>query len=254
MARRGAKPFRERQNGIDRAIEIMDALLRLRQPTRTADLARQIGAPRSTVYTIINQLIEAGILECVNDDGQIYFGQSIHLFGQAYAEANPLHRRCRTMLERLAVQANATAQLCALRGNKYVVVDSADGTGVFRITTEIGVEVPIPWTASGRLLLDHLPPDEIKAFVPGEDFFLPDGSALDADKFVADVEQARIDGSCVTTGLSDRFTCCLAAPIRNKDGVAVATICFIIPIDQPAERRTQLLQMLVDAASELSDR
>lgn len=244
---------RERQSGIERVIEIMDSLLRLRQPTRIGDLARHIGAPRSTVYSIVNRLIEAGILETVSDDGQVYFGQSIHLYGQAHAEANPLHRRCRIMIEKLAAEANATAQLCALRGNKYVVVDSADGTGVFRITTDIGVEVPIPWTASGRLLLDHLSADEIKGFVPKDDFMLPDGSVVDADRFVADVQQAKAEGRCMTNGLSDRFTCCLAAPVRNKDGVAIATICFIVPVDQPAKRKTKLLDMLVSAAAELSD-
>ena len=136
----------------------------------------------------------------------------------------------------------------------YVVVDAADGTGVFRITTDIGVEVPIPWTASGRLLLDHLSEEEIREFVPTKDFFLPDGRSIGFDAFAADVAQARKDGRCMTSGLSDRFICCLAAPIRDRTGIAVATICFIIPIDQPNERKTELLQMLVDAAEELSDR
>ena len=154
----------------------------------------------------------------------------MHLYGRAYADANPLHRRCREALDRLAAQTNATAQLCALRGNKYVVVDVRDGSGVFKITTDIGVEVPIPWTASGRLLLDHLPANDILQFVPEEDFRLPDGRVLDADAFVADIARARADGCCMTNGLSDRFTCCLAAPVRDRRGVAVATLCFIVPV------------------------
>ena len=168
----------------------------------------------------------------------------MHLYGRAYADANPLHRRCREALDRLAAQTNATAQLCALRGNKYVVVDVRDGSGVFRITTDIGVEVPIPWTASGRLLLDHMPAGEILQFVPGEDFRLPDGRLVDADDFVADIARARADGCCMTNGLSDRFTCCLAAPVRDRSGVAVATHCFIVPIDTPEPRKQELLDML----------
>ena len=160
------KPARERQNGIDRAVEILDALLRLQAPAKVGDLAKRIGAPRSTLYSIVNRLTEAGILEAAGDEGQIYFGQAVHLYGRAYADANPLHRRCREALDRLAAQTNATAQLCALRGNKYVVVDVRDGSGVFKITTDIGVEVPIPWTASGRLLLDHMSAGDILRFVP----------------------------------------------------------------------------------------
>ena len=131
VTKSSAKPVRERQNGIDRAVEILDALLRLRAPTKIGDLAKWIGAPRSTLYSIVNRLIEAGILEPVGEEGQVYFGQAVHLYGRAYADANPLHRRCREALDRLAAQTNATAQLCALRGNKYVVVDVRDGSGVF---------------------------------------------------------------------------------------------------------------------------
>ena len=252
-SKQDAKPVRERQNGIDRAIELLDALLRLRAPTRIGDLAKRIGAPRSTLYSVVNRLVTAGILEDVGEEGYIYFGQSVHLYGRAYADANPLHRRCREMLDRLATEASATAQLCALRGNKYVVVDARDGTGVFRITTDIGVEVPIPWTASGRLLLDHLTADEVRDFVPADDFRLPDGRILEFDAFVSEIARAREEGRCMTNGLSDRFTCCLAAPVRDRRGVAVATICFIIPIDSPEDRKRELLDSLVRAGQELSD-
>jgi DNA-binding IclR family transcriptional regulator len=252
--RNDAGQARERQNGIDRAVEILDALLRLHAPVKVGDLAKRIGAPRSTLYSIVNRLIDAGILETVGEEGQIYFGQAVHLYGRAYADANPLHRRCREALDRLAGEMHATAQLCALRGNKYVVVDVRDGSGVFRITTDVGVEVPIPWTASGRLLLDHMSRDEILRFVPEEDFRLPDGRTVDPDTFVADIARARSDGCCMTNGLADRFTCCLAAPIRSRAGVAVATICFIVPIDTSDPRKQELLRVLVTAGAELSDR
>jgi DNA-binding IclR family transcriptional regulator len=228
-------------------------LLRIHAPVKVSELAKEIGAPRSTLYSITNRLIEAGILETSGEEGTIFFGQSLYLYGRAYADANPLHRRCREVLDRLATQTTATAQLCALRGNKYVVVDTRDGSGLFRITTDIGVEVPIPWTASGRLLLDHMTADEILAFIPEEDFRLPDGRTVGAQSFVADIARARIEGCCMTSGLSDKFTCCLAAPIRDRHGVAVATLCFVIPIDSPAARKQDLLRLLVDAASELSD-
>jgi DNA-binding IclR family transcriptional regulator len=247
------KRARERQNGIDRAIEILDALLQLHAPVKVGDLARHIGAPRSTLYAITNRLLEARILELTGEDGAIYFGQAMHLYGRAYGDANPLHRRCREALDRLAQQSSATAQLCALRGNKYVVVDTRDGSGVFRITTDIGVEVPIPWTASGRLLLDHMPAEDILAFVPPQDFRLPDGRLVDAKSFVDDIARARRDGFCMTSGLSDRFTCCLAAPIRDRRGIAVATLCFVVPIDVSDVNKRHLMDLLVVAARGLSD-
>ena len=253
LSKRSAPPA-ERQSGIDRVIDLLEALLHLRAPTRLGELAKQMGAPRSTVYAIANRLIQADVLESVGDGGLIYFGKAVHLYGRAYAESNPLHRRCREALDRLATEHSATAQLCALRGHKYVVVDTRDGSGLFRITTDVGVEVPLPWTASGRLLLDHMSPESIRAFVPSEDFRLPDGRMLDVGDFIKDVARAKREGKCVTTALSDRFTSCLAAPIRDRKGIAVATLCFVIPADTPKERKAALLDDLVATASELSDR
>lgn len=242
----------DRRRGIDRVIALLDALLQQHRPTRIGDIARQIGAPRSTTYEIVARLIEADILEAYGSEGHVYFGRAAHLFGRAYADANPLLRRVEDLLERLAAETQATTQFCGLKGNKYVVIDSRDGGGLFRITTDVGVEVPIPWTASGRLLLDHMSPEEITALVPPEDFRLPDGRVLPVATFLAEVAQARADGSCTTIGLSDRFACCLAAPIRDGAGIALSTLCFVIPADTPEPRRDELLTRLVAEAERLA--
>lgn len=244
---------RERQRGIDRVISLLEALLRQRAPTRIGDIARLINAPRSTTYELVNRLIEADILENVGPEGHVYFGKTSHLFGRAYADANPFYQRSRETLDRLVAETGATAQLCALRGRKYVVLDARAGTGLFRITMDIGVEVPIPWTASGRLLVDHMSHEEIESFVPAEDFQLPDGRCLDLQSFLLEVAKARNDGYCMVSGLADRFTCCLAAPIRNHSGVVVATICFTVPADTTLDTREALLKRLLASAQELSE-
>ena len=244
----------DRQRGIDRVIALLEALLREHRPTKIGDIARQIRAPRSTTYEIVARLIEADILEPSGPNGHVYFGRAAHLFGRAYADANPLFRRVGERMERLAAETHATTQFCGLKGSKYVVIDSRDGGGLFRITTDIGVEVPIPWTASGRLLLDHMSAEEIRAFVPPEDFRLPDGRTLPVEAFLADVARARIEGRCATTGLADPFTYCLAAPIRDRDGIARTTLCFVIPADTSEERRNELLARLADEAALLAER
>ena len=251
-ARERAGAAGNRRRGIYRVIALLDALLQHHKPMRIGDLARQIGAPRSTAYEIVSTLIEAEILESYDAEGHIYFGRAAHLFGRAYADANPLLRRVEECLERLAAETQATTQFCGLRGSKYVVIDSRNGGALFRITTDVGVEVPIPWTASGRLLVDHMPADAIRALVPTEDFRLPDGSQLPVDDFLADVARARAEGSCVTVGLADRFACCLAAPIRDGAGIARNTLCFVIPAETAKSHRKSLLTRLVAEAKLLA--
>jgi DNA-binding IclR family transcriptional regulator len=242
---------RERKRGIDRVILLLEALLRQRAPMRIGELSRVLDAPRSTTYEIVNRLIEADMLETVGPDGHVYFGRAIHLFGWAYSHHNAHYPRIVEALDRLAAETGETTQLCALRGNKYVVLDCRDSTGPFRISSQVGVEVPIPWTASGRLLLSHLDEAAVRAFIPRDDYRLPDGRIIPESEFLADIALARRQGYSETTALADRFTWCLAAPIRDGRGGVSMTLCLVLPVDTPAERRLSLLTQLRERAASL---
>lgn len=242
----------DRKRGIDRVIMLLEALLQHRAPARPGDIARLIGAPRSTTYEIVNSLLDAEMLETVGSEGHVYFGRAMHLFGWAYSHHNAHYRRIIETMEAIGAETGETVQLCGLRGNKYVVLDCRDSPGPFRISSDVGVEVPIPWTASGRLLLGHMSDEDIRAFVPGEDYRLPDGRRLDVAAFLADVALARRQGYSETSALADRFTWCMAAPLRERGGATARTLCMVLPIDTPAERREKLLALLIDRARGLS--
>jgi len=241
----------ERKRGIDRVIILLEALLRERAPMRVGDIARRIGAPRSTTYEIVNRLLDADMLETVGSDGHVYFGRAMHLFGWAYSHHNAHYPRIIETLDRLAAETGETVQLCGLRGNKYVVLDCRDSVGPFRISSQVGAEVPIPWTASGRLLLSHLDEDTVRAFIPPEDYRLPDGRLIPQDEFLAAIAQARRQGFSESAALADRFTWCLAAPIHNGRGAITLTLCLVLPIGTPEPRRTELLALLRERAKGL---
>ncbi|HEU0223250.1 MAG TPA: IclR family transcriptional regulator [Paracoccaceae bacterium] len=250
--RGGPAPSGERRRGIDRVLMLLDALLRQRAPMRVGEIARAIGAPRSTTYEIVHSLLQAELLEFVGSEGHVYFGRAMHLYGWAYSHHNVHYRRIIEAMERMAVETGETVQVCGLRGNKYIVIDCRDSPGPFRISSDVGVEVPIPWTASGRLLLSHMSEDEVRAFVPPEDFRLPGGRVPPVADFLSDIARARQQGFSETTGLADRFTWCMAAPLRDAQGSITRTLCFVIPADTAEERRHVLLTLLLERARALS--
>lgn len=216
------------------------------------DIARALGAPRSTVYELINRLLEAQMLEPAGVEGQVFFGRSMHLFGAAYFQADAGMRRMGEALDALLAKTGATVQCCARRADKYVVLDCRNGTGAFRITSEIGAEVPLPWTASGRVLLGHLSDDAICDLIPPDDFRLPDGRSLPVRQFLDEVARARRDGFSQATGLASSYTWCQAVPVHGRAGVPDYTLCFVLPIDSTEAQRTRCLSLLIDKARQLS--
>ena len=166
----GRPKLRSARRGLNRAVEIFQLLHALRKPISIGEIAERLKAPRSTIYEIVNLFLAVDILEYIGDGSEVYFGRAIHLYAHDYFATHALLRQGQEEVRRLAVLTGETCQLCMPVGNKYAVVSMQNSARLFRIGSDIGVLVPIPWTASGRLFVAHMTLAELKAFIPPEDF------------------------------------------------------------------------------------
>ena len=115
-----------------------------------------------------------------------------------------------------------------------------------------GTRIPLPWTASGRLLVAQLTDDEIRELVMAEDLAIPNGQRISLDGLIGEVRQAQASGYCMTSGLVDAFTHCVAAPIFGPKGQVVATLCLVLPVDTTTERCEALRDLLMARGLALS--
>jgi DNA-binding IclR family transcriptional regulator len=240
-----------RSRGLDRAFDILDFLANARRAMRANEIALELGAPRSTVYDLTALLVRRGFLEEVGD-GRLFLGDRLHILGAAYDALSSRRMAIEAALGRVVEDTQETAQFCRLDGDKYIVAAAKDGTRPFRITTNIGHRVPLTWTASGRLLVDHLDPAGIAAFVPAEDFMLPDGRPIDRAAFVAEVETAKAVGHFTFDSTLDSYTHCFAVPVRSAAGRAEATLCIVAPRDDAYRNHAAYLASLKQAAAQIS--
>ena len=259
MKQQGAEAPRQkataaRRRGIDRVVEVLECLYARNEPLRPNQIAAAVGAPRSTIYEIVERLREAGLLESYDDEGRVFLGRRLHYFGTAYVRRVDLMREADQMLRRLTEQTNETAQLCLMEDGKYTVALARHGGHHFRISSDIGQRVPLPWTASGPLLVSHLADADILRLIPAEDFRLPDGRHLAPEAFLQRVGAARDRGLSRLDGQLDTFTHCMAAPVLDASRVCLATLCLVIPRLEAEPRGAQLARILVAAAAELSER
>jgi DNA-binding IclR family transcriptional regulator len=217
------------------------------------ELIEATGSPRSSIYELVAILTEVGWLE-TSADGNVFFGREMHYYGSDYATHNDLISRAHQSILALVRKYDETTQLCMLEGNKYSVVLSENSARPFNISSDIGVRVPIPWTATGRLLLGHMNADAIRTLIPADDFVLDNGVRIDFDEFMRDVQYAKALGYCCTEGLSNAFRLCMAAPVRDRAGTPIAALCFMTGRDTDPERRRSMLDDLLQSAQALSHR
>ena len=246
------RPAGSREKGLNRVLNILEFLHANQRAIGIGELAKGLNAPRSTTYTLVRELVEAGLLELAGDGNRVYFGKKLYLYGMAYMRGNDLLRRGRQEVDTLSRETGETSELCMLQSGRYTIIHSSPGTRPFRISSATGLQIPLPWTASGRLLLAGLDRSQIEAMVTQDDLVLPDGRKLELDDFIDDIGKARVTGYCVTSGLVDAYTKCLAAPVFSAPGKVEATMCLVVPIDTSKERTGELLAVLRERAARLS--
>ena len=243
-----------RARGLDRAFEILNCLRLRRQPLRPNEIASGIGAPRSSVYELVNLLLRQGALEYRGGDGRVFLGRTLYFLGAAYAAEFDLMRECDRLLTKLAEETRETAQMCLLEGHKYTVAQMREGIRPFRISSNVGDPVPIPWTASGRLLVSHMSDEEILALIPPEDFRLPTGRRIAPKAFIAEARAASLAGYVAFDSVVDTFTRCFAAPVYRPGRICVATVCLVTPREDGVRNEKRYIRCLSEAARDLSSR
>ena len=145
-----------REKGLNRGLEILQFLHTTQRAIGIGDLAKGVNAPRSTTYTLVRSLVDAGLLEMAGEGNRVYFGKKLYLYGMDYVRGNDLLRRGRQEVDELSRETGETSELCMLQSGRYTIVHSSPGTRPFRISSATGLQIPLPWTASGRLLLAGL--------------------------------------------------------------------------------------------------
>jgi len=242
-----------RERGIDRVLKLFAYLNSRGRPVRVAELPKALGAPRSTIYEIVRSLTETGMLELSGtDNNKVFFGRTIYLYGISYLRENDLIRRASAEVEALSTLTGETSELCMRNWNRQAIIHTRPGSRIMRISSQAGAQFPIPWTASGRLLLSHLTPAEIRDLIPPEDLVLPNGRVVDIEDFVQQCIAARGKNIIITRGLVNNYSQCLAAPIGDVDGLVQATICFVLPIDVTDDECAVLQELLIASSRKLS--
>lgn len=241
-----------RARGTDRLIQILEHLHDSGRPQRPRDIAKGINAPKSSVYEIVNRLVETKLLEPFDDDGRVFLGRKLHFFGMQYLEKFDLLRQAKPVVAALSEETHETAQLCMCDGSKYIVALAQVGTGHYKISSELGHPIPLTWTASGRCLVAGMSEDEILKFIPKEDFILPDGTIKEPIQFLAEVEKAKHEGFFSSDSVADNYTTCYSAPVRDQSGTCLATLCLVAPREEAKLRHNELRDTLIRYATQLT--
>ncbi len=248
-----AKVRRSRVSGIDRTLQILDCLQELNRPCTPYEIAQETSAPLSTIYVIIDDLVSKDLLNRV-DNGRIWLGARLYYYGLTYSHSIELLSTATYEMQELAQTTGQTIQICGRDGDKMVVLAMTDGPDHFQVTSRVGSRIPLSWTASGRLLVGHLPYDERLEIFKRSARPSPTGKAATDPVELTEASSAALHkGLSIQAGESDYAVACIAAPILDSEGVCRATISIVAP-DSRLDTSSTLFSDEVRAAAHRIER
>ncbi|WP_069882986.1 IclR family transcriptional regulator [Bosea sp. BIWAKO-01] len=245
---------RSRVSGIDRAVQILDHLQQEGRAQTAYEVARAIGAPLSTVYAIVEDLLDKSLL-ARSGEGGVWLGPRLYHYGLAYARDLQVITVATHEMHVLAREVGETVQICGRDGGMMVVEAMAEGPGHFVITSRVGTRVPLNWTASGRLLVAGLDEAERAALFRRSAKASPTGRAVtDPAILLAQSSDALAAGLSIQAGESDYAVACIAAPVLDEAGACPITVSVVLPEFRVNEEHSNVVEAVKTAAHRIEDK
>jgi IclR family transcriptional regulator, KDG regulon repressor len=219
-------------------------------PQTLADLTRHVGISKTTIHRVCGALVERGWVLRDGTTGAYSLGIRAISVAAAAAES-PLVVAFRPVAADLLALHNETVHLTVLDGGDSLFVAKAETTHAVRLVSAIGSRLPAFASASGRVLLADLPSEVIEVTFAGRQLVTPTGKRLgELQDLLRLLAQVRGQGFAENVEETALGLHCIAVPVRNGRGRALAAMTVCVPTGRidPARREVLLAEVRASAS------
>ncbi len=253
-----AKPGRKaHENAAPSSVQVLDRSLTLLDLVASADgaalteLADQSGMAPSTVHRLLTSLAGHGMVAHDAETGAWTIGLKAFEIGNAFLRFRKLGTISRPFLKQLMESSGETANIGIEDGGDVVFISQVESHAPMRAFFRPGRRGPIHASGIGKAILSTWGDAEIEHLLSTRP--LPRFTENTRDtlpKLLADLEVIRTRGWSIDEEEHTLGMCCLAAPIFNEYGEAIAGISVSGPAVRLPDRKLAELGPVVRAAAE----
>jgi DNA-binding IclR family transcriptional regulator len=209
---------------LEKGLDLLEALAARPGDRSQADLARDLGRSASEIFRMLNCLERRGYITKDSATGRYRLTLRLYELAHTHTPVDQLLHAADGPMRDLARRIRESVHLSVLSDGKLLVLAQIESQNRTRVSVEIGGRFPTVLTASGRVLLAHLPPEERSAFLARDEDWGRLGAAA-RERFLADLLRIRRDGiyqgkSDLTHGIRD-----VAAFVGNPRIGIAAAVC-----------------------------
>jgi DNA-binding IclR family transcriptional regulator len=153
-------PSFRRVPAIDKCFAILDLLAQSEEPMGISDISGKLALNKSTVFNIGHTLRDLKVLEN-RRDGKFVFGTRFYILGNIARKRSALIQTVHPYLETINEKTKLSAFLGLRSDRQALLIDKVDAAYRLKVSSEIGMQMPVLAGAGIKAMLAQLPDEQI---------------------------------------------------------------------------------------------
>ena len=215
---------------VQRAVDILNLFDSQSPELGTTEIARALGLHKSTTASLVSTLAMNGFLNQNPDTRKYRLGLKLVERAFAMLDQVEIRRIAYPALQELRNQWNETVNLAILDGADMVFIERMLGTKALGMRSEVGRREPAHSTGLGKAILSTLSLADVKEFIAAHGLpAVTPKTITDPEKFYVELDRVREQGYAVDDEENEIGGRCVAVPIFDHTGKAVAAVSISAP-------------------------
>ncbi len=236
---------------IERAIQILNCFDSNNPELSLNAIAAELHLNKSTVHGILNTLKHYDIVEQDEERGKYRLGMHLMTLGNRLLDRLEIRKVASPVIQELSEQVGETIHLVLLNGTDVVYIDKCTANRSFQVFTSIGMRFPAYVTGVGKTLLADKSDEELMEIIPPVLEKITVNSIGTREELLRHLSEVREKGYACDKEENEIGLNCVAAPVYDYSGKAIAAISVAGPSARLTDERIASLAGVVRKAADI---
>src|SRR5512135_137737 len=157
-------PAFRRVPAVDKCFAILELLAQSNAPMGISEISRNLDLNKSSVFNTVHTLRHLNVLE-TQADGKFVFGTRFYILGNMAGKRSALIQTAHPYLEKINEGTKLSAFLGLRSDRQAILIDKVDSAYGIKLSSEIGMQMPVLAGAGIKAMLSQLSDEEIEGIL-----------------------------------------------------------------------------------------
>lgn len=240
---------------VKKAIEIIEELAKSEDGLGVTEISNKLNYGVSATYHLLNTLKQCNIIEQDKKTKKYRIGFALFRICGMAKRHNALASLAQPYLDELREMVGETTNLIVLDGTEVIYIAQSESTKLLKLFTQLGAKVPFYCTGGGKAILAFQPKKIQDMVISNTNFIKYTANTIsDAEQLMKELETVKEKGYAIDNEEREEGVTCIAAPVFDCYGEAIASISVSGPTYRLKEKDfSTIIRNVTDVAKRLSE-